>query len=79
MYDQTIWGNTSGQRAVIFRDGNAYEATWVVPNNTQPIQLRDQNGNTFPLKPGNTWYVVMGLNSGVKEDAGNWTFNFYLP
>lgn len=79
MYDQTIWGNTSGQRAVIFRDGNAYEATWVVPNNTQPIQLRDQNGETFALKPGNTWYVILGLNSGVKEDAGNWTFNFYLP
>ena len=52
MYDQTIWGNTSGQRAVIFRDGSAYEATWVVPNNTQPLQLRDQNGETFPLKPG---------------------------
>lgn len=79
LYDQTIWGNTSGQRAVIFRDGNAYEATWVVPNNSQPIQLRDQNGETFALKPGNTWYVILGLNSGVKEDAGNWTFNFYLP
>ena len=79
MYDQTIWGNTSGQRAVIFRDGNAYDGTWVVPNNTQPIQLRDQNGETFALKPGNTWYVVLGLNSGVMEDAGNWTFNFYIP
>ena len=79
MYDQTIWGNTSGQRAVIFRDGNAYDGTWVVPNDTQPIQLRDQNGETFALKPGNTWYVVLGLNSGVMEDAGNWTFNFYIP
>ena len=79
MYDQTIWGNTSGQRAIIFRDGSAYEATWVVPNNTQPLQLRDQNGETFPLKPGNTWYVILGLNSGVIEDTGNWTFNFYIP
>lgn len=79
MYDTTIWGNTSGQRAIIFRDGAAYDATWVVPNNTQPIQLRDQNGESFPLKPGNTWYVVLGLYSGVKEDAGHWTFNFYLP
>lgn len=79
MHDMTIWGNTSGQRAIIFRDGNAYEGTWVVPNNTQPIQLLDQNGETFALKPGNTWYVIMGLNSGVQTDAGNWTFNFYLP
>jgi hypothetical protein len=79
MYDQTFWGNTSGQRAIVFRDGNAYDGTWVVPNNTQPIQLRDQNGETLPLKPGNTWYVILGLNSGVQADAGNWAFTFYYP
>lgn len=79
MYDMTIWGNTSGQRAIVFRDGQAYEASWVVPNNSQPLQLRDQNGETFALKPGNTWYVIMGLYSGVQQDSGNWAFNFFIP
>lgn len=79
MYDMDIQGNTSGQRAVIFRDGQAYDLTWAAPNNSQPIQLWDQNGEIFPLKPGNTWYVIFGVNSGAVADAGNWTFNFYLP
>ncbi len=79
MHDIDIWGNTSGRRAIIFRDGQAFDVTWVVPNNSQPIQFLDQNGDPFPLKPGNTWMVIMGANSGVQQDGGNWQFNFYLP
>ncbi len=79
MHDVDIWGNTTGRRAIIFRDGQAFDVTWVVPNNSQPIQFLDQNGDPFPLKPGNTWMVIMGTNSGVQQDGGNWQFNFYLP
>ena len=79
MHDIDIWGNTTGRRAIIFRDGRAYDATWVAARNDQPIQFRDENGEVFPLKPGNSWYVLFGSNSGVTAEDGIWTFNFYLP
>ena len=79
MHDIDIWGNTAGRRAVIFRDGQAYDVTWVVPNSGQPIQFRDANGDIFPLKPGNTWMAIMGVNSSVSQTGGDWQFVFYLP
>jgi len=51
----------------------------VVPFNNQPIQFIDANGDPFPLKPGNTWNVIFGVNSGVVTDQGGWTFTFYIP
>lgn len=79
LHDTEIWGNTSGQRAIIFRDGQAYDVKWIVPRNDQPIQFIDQNGDPFPLKPGNTWNVLLGVYSDAQQSEGNWTFNFYLP
>ena len=79
MHDIDITGNTSGRRAVIFRDGQAYEVTWIVPNNGQPIQFLDANGDPFPLKPGNTWMAIMGANSSASQIEGDWKFVFYLP
>ena len=79
MHDIELWGNTTGQRAVIFRDGQALDVFWKVPRNDQPIQFMDQAGEYIPLKPGNSWIVFMGQNSNVTTDEGTWTFNFYLP
>lgn len=79
MHDIDFWGNTTGRRAIIFRDGKAVDALWKVPRNDQPIQFIDQAGEHVPLKPGNSWIVVMGLNSGLSMDDGTWTFNFDLP
>ena len=79
LHDIEFWGNTTGRPAVIFRDGQAYEVTWKVPSNSQPIQFMDENGDPFPLKPGNTWMAIMGLNSRLTETEGNWNFYFNLP
>ncbi|MFN2303223.1 MAG: DUF3048 domain-containing protein [Anaerolineales bacterium] len=79
MHDIDIWGNTTGRRAVIFRDGRAFDVTWVSARNDQPIQFRDEDGEIFPLKPGNSWFVLFGSNSGVTTEDGAWTFNFYMP
>ncbi len=79
LHDVDIWGNTTGQRAVIFRDGQAYDVSWVATDRSQPIQFLDQDGEVFTLKPGKSWIVVMGLNSEVAAQEGVWTFNFYLP
>ena len=78
-HDMAMWDNFAGQRAVVFRDGNAYDVTWQTPERNQPIQFLDQDGDVFWLKPGNTWVVIMGLNSGLTTDAGTWTFNFFMP
>lgn len=78
LIDVNIW-NSVGQRAVVFRDGQAYDLTWTTPQTDQPIKFVDANGDTFPLKPGNTWVVILGSYSGVTEDEGSWEFNFYMP
>jgi len=79
LHDMDIWDNTDGERAVVFRDGQAYDLTWQTPNRNQPIQFVDDTGEIFKLKPGNTWVIVMGLNSSVDVDEANWTFTFYMP
>ena len=79
MHDISIWDNQIGQRAVIFRDGEAYEVTWMSPSRTSPIQFYGQDGEIFPLKPGNTWISIFGLASNIEQDDAQWTFRFGLP
>jgi hypothetical protein len=79
LIDMEIWDNTDGERAIVFRDGQAYDLTWQTPNRNQPIQFIDDTGEVFRLKPGKTWVVVFGLNSSVAIDNANWTFTFYMP
>jgi hypothetical protein len=79
LHDITMWDNFGGQRAVVFRDGQAYDLNWKTPSKTQPIQFIDSDGEVFRLKPGRTWVVIMGLNSGVTSVDGTWTFDFFMP
>ncbi|NLN69464.1 MAG: DUF3048 domain-containing protein [Chloroflexi bacterium] len=79
LHDMAIWDNYDGKRAVVFRDGLAYDITWKTPNRNQPIQFFDTSGEVFRLKPGNTWVVVMGSYSAVTADDGNWAFTFFMP
>ncbi len=78
MHDIALW-NVTGQRAVIFRDGKAFDGAWTTPVTDQPIQFLDADGEILPLKPGNTWVVIFGTSSGVTEQDGAWTFNFSIP
>lgn len=78
LHDVDLW-NVTGQRAMVFRDGNVYDVTWTTPATDQPIQFLDAEGEILPLKPGNTWVVIFGQSSGVTEDEGIWTFNFRIP
>lgn len=79
MHDIELWGNTTGERAVIFRDGMALDVLWKVPRNDQPIQFVDEAGEHVALKPGNSWIVFMGQSSSVTTNDSSWMFNFYLP
>ncbi|MCJ7696704.1 MAG: DUF3048 domain-containing protein, partial [Anaerolineaceae bacterium] len=79
LHDIGIWDNTTSQRAIIFRDGQAFDVYWRTSNPNAPIQFLDADGNIFALKPGNSWMVLMGMNSGVSQSGDTWDFNFYLP
>ena len=79
LIDIKVWGNTAGQRAVIFRDGQAFEATWKTSDNETPMEFFDKDGNHFPLKPGNTWVALTGLSSPESIDGTVWHYDFQMP
>jgi len=78
LHEIDLW-NVVGQPAVVFRDGKAFEGTWTTPTKSQPIQFLDEAGDIFPLKPGNSWVVIMGTSSGKTENDGQWIFEFRIP
>jgi Protein of unknown function (DUF3048) N-terminal domain/Protein of unknown function (DUF3048) C-terminal domain len=67
-------------RAQVFRDGMMYEGFWLAEDSTSPLQFIDAAGNVLPLKPGNTWFEVVGENSTPTEGApGEWNVRFRFP
>lgn len=55
-------GTISGAPAVILRDGRRYDATWQKPSADAPLELLDQTGAPFALKPGPTWVHLPPAN-----------------
>jgi hypothetical protein len=45
--------------AVIFRDGQRYDVTWQREGRYDMFTFVDEDGQPFPLKPGNTWFQVI--------------------
>ena len=72
-------GNTDGRKAIVFRDGQAYELWWKTPANNKPIQFFDAKGKVFPFKPGNTWIVIVGQSSLLEIEDGDWSISFSIP
>lgn len=64
-----LWG--SGP-AIIFRDGTMYRVTWKRQERFGMLTFVDSSGNTFPLKPGNTWVELVNLTSPVTQQAELW-------
>ncbi|MGV8048982.1 MAG: DUF3048 domain-containing protein [Anaerolineaceae bacterium] len=79
LHEIGIWDNTEGQKAVVFRDGQAFDVIWKTTNQEKPMQFFDKEGNLFPLKPGNTWIGLIGTTSTVQVSDGDWTFTFSIP
>jgi hypothetical protein len=48
-----------GDRAIIFRDGLAFEGTWQSSSRGDTPRFLDQNGVEIPLKPGKTWISIV--------------------
>jgi len=53
---------------LLFRDGRRYVIAWSTPGGR--LELRDPLGQLFPLRPGQTFFEVVGLESSWDQVAG---------
>ena len=65
--------------AYVFRDGIVIPARWVRPEKDQPLFLTTLNGDPIFLRPGRTFYEVIGLTSTVQQNVDSWRFQFQTP
>lgn len=65
--------------AFVFRDGIALPATWNRPYLDQPIVLTSSQGTPVYLKPGVTFYQVIGETSESWIDGTDWHFLWHNP
>lgn len=66
-------------RAYVFRDGRAYPARWVRTDIDQPLVLTTISGEILGLRPGRTFFQVLGETSKVWSDGKEWHFEFRTP
>lgn len=66
-------------KAYVFRDGNVVQATWNRIQVDQPLLLISSTGAPIYLKPGITFYQVVGTTSGSWHDSSDWHFTFDTP
>jgi hypothetical protein len=66
--------------AYAYRQGQVYKVTWNRPQNNSVLSLTFPDGRPFPLKPGNTWFQLVGISSKIEPmEAGTWRIQFYIP
>jgi hypothetical protein len=65
--------------AYVFRDGIGIPARWTRTNKDQPLLLTTINGGILYLRPGVTFYEVLGNASYVDQDGGEWNFHHATP
>jgi hypothetical protein len=66
--------------AYAFRDGKAYQVTWGRPGKESVLVLGFSDGTPYYLKPGTTWFILVGKTSEIDTDqAGAWRFQHHIP
>jgi hypothetical protein len=70
---------TGSGEAYVFRDGAGIVARWHRTSRDQPLSFSGPNGAPIYLKPGITFYEVLGERSFVDQDAGEWHFHHDVP
>jgi hypothetical protein len=70
---------TGSGEAYVFRDGVGIMARWYRTDKDQPLLLSGLNGAPLYLRPGITFYEVIGARSYVDQDAGVWHFHHEAP
>ena len=70
---------TGAGEAYVFRDGVGILAQWQRPEKNQPLVITAANGSLIYMRPGITFYQVLGSRSFVDQDAGEWHFHHATP
>ena len=70
---------TGSGEAYVFRDGVGMVARWYRMNQDQPLLLAGANGAPIYLRPGVTFYEVLGARSYVDQGDGEWHFHHETP
>ena len=66
--------------AYAFRDGQKFDVQWNRPENTSVLFLTFPDGTSYPFKPGNTWYQVIGQSSTMEIPGdGTVRYQYGLP
>lgn len=65
--------------AYVFRDGIALPARWNRTERDQPLLLTTLDGDPIYLRPGRTFYQIMGTTSAYQLNGSEWRFVFQTP
>ncbi len=71
-----LWGFGS---AYAYRDGRVYRVYWNRATETSVLTLFNGDGTRFALKPGVTFFQVIGQSSRVWQFGEDWRFEFQIP
>jgi hypothetical protein len=74
--DQPFMGEGLGYA---FRDGRIYPLSWAREEADQLPELRLPDGSLYPLKPGITWWEILGETSQIEQINETWHFTFATP
>lgn len=66
-------------KAYVFRNDFAYPARWFRTDINQPLVITNLDGTPIYLKPGQTFFQVIGETSSDWSDGTDWHFNFQTP
>ena len=76
IYDIALIGSGDGYVA---RDGQIYPIYWARDDYDSVVTLDTLNRTPFALKPGTTFFEVVGLNTEMEKAAQSWRFNHKMP
>jgi len=62
--------------AYAFRDGMIYTLKWQRSSPDRIVSLTYADGTVFALKPGTTWYQIIGASAPVIQNGEVWQFAF---
>lgn len=72
-------GLTGSGEAYVFRDGVGILAKWYRTNRDQPLLLTTLGGSPIYMRPGITFYEVIGSRSYADQGDGEWSFRHDWP
>jgi hypothetical protein len=70
---------TGSGDAYVFRDGVAIPAHWNRATENQPLMLKGVDNSLIYLRPGITFYEVIGTHSFMDQENGEWHFHHDTP